>query len=306
MHASGGPLQFESRDLIDVSGTAKVAGGSTPRQIAKANGDQFYRSPKPCRRCGETKRYTSNGKCFSCTQKYGKSETKRTLDAKYYKKNREAVLAQRAEYRKENREAIREEKNAREAKIRAFLEKARKEGPFEIESDAPREIAAARGQLKYLVKRECPKHPGVFERYTADGKCPICGYVKSAKREALHKEALVPLTPEERKEVDALYAEAKRLAEETGLDHHVDHILPMQKGGIHHPINLRVLPGSENCSKGAKIHWEEITPAIASIHLLHLKPKLSKQTLNKLKQISKRQSLPQNTGVVNSGLEASQ
>ena len=245
----------------------------TPRQTAIANGDQFYHS-KPCKRCGETKRYTSTAHCVACDEK---------RNAERYKENREAI----AEYYKENREALRVRENAREAKIRALLEKARTEGPFEIESNSPRQIAAARGQLKFLANEECSKHPGVFERYTADNKCPICKNVRGAKRKALHREAEVPLNPEERKEVDAIYAKAKRLSEETGNAFHVDHILPMQKGGIHHPINLRILPGSENCSKGANIHWEEITPAIARIHLLHRKPRLSKQTINKLKRIAK-------------------
>ena len=292
---------------------------TSPRQIAKANGDLFYHSPKPCKRCGETKRYTADRSCVACREKHRKENREARLAymaeyrkenreairaqqverykenreailayaAEYRKENREAIRAQRAEHYKENREALRAQQNARNAHIRFLLEKARIEGPFEIESNDPREIAAARGQLKFLVNKECPKHPGVFERFTADNKCPICKNVKGAKRRALHKEAEVSLTPEERKEVDAFYAEAKRLAEETGLDHHVDHILPIQKGGIHHPINLRVLPGSENCSKGANIHWEEITPAIARIHLLHPKPKLAKQTLNKLKRIVK-------------------
>ena len=291
MHVASGPLQFESRDLIDVSDTDKAAGGKSPRQIAIGNGDQFYHSPKPCKRCGETKRYTAGGRCVACAEKH-------------HKENREALLAQMAERYKENREALRAKKAARVANIRALLEKARTEGPFEIESNNPREIAAARGQLKFLEKKECPKHPGVFERFTANNKCPICGNVSTAKRRALHKEAEIPLTPEEQKEVDDLYAKAKRREEETGSAFHVDHILPMNKGGIHHPINLRVLPGPENCSKGAKIHWEEITPEIARIHLLNPKPKLSKQTRNKLKRISTRQSLPHNSGVVTSDLEA--
>ena len=265
---------------------------TTPRKIAIANGDTFYHSRKPCKRCGETKRYTSTRDCVACLEKRGAEYRKENREAiaaynrQYRKENSEELLAQRAERYKENREAILAKKNAREAHIRFLLEKARTEGPFEIESNNLREIAAARGQLKFLEKRECRKHSGVFERFTANNQCPTCGNVRAAKRAALKKEAEVRLTSEEGKEVDAIYAKAKRLSEETGNAFHVDHILPINKGGIHHPINLRVLPGSENCSKGAKIHWEEITPAIASIHLLHRKPKLSKQTLNKLKRIS--------------------
>ncbi len=280
----------------------------TPRQIAKANGDMFYHSLKPCKRCGETKRYTSGRDCVACAEKRNAEHYKENREAvlaqvaeyrkenreailvqkaEYRKENREALLAYAAEYRKENREALRADQTARNTKIRALLEKARKEGPFEIESNSPREIAAARGQLRFLEKKECPKHPGVFERFTANNKCPICKNVSNAKRRALHREAEIPLTPEEQKEVDDLYAEAKRLSEETGSAFHVDHILPIQKGGIHHPINLRVLLGKDNISKHTKIHWEEITPAIARIHLLHRNPLLSKQTLNKLKRLAK-------------------
>ena len=204
---------------------------------------------------------------------------------KYHKENREARLAYQTENYKENREAIRVKVNAREAHIRALLEKARIEGPFEIESNDPREIAAARGQLKYFAKRECRKHPGVFERFTAGGTCPICKYILVAKRYALKKEASIPLTPKENKAIDSVYAEAKRRGEETGNSFHVDHILPLSRGGVHHPINLRVLPGIENISKKATIVWEEITPEIALLHVIYQTPTLEPETLHKLQQV---------------------
>lgn len=63
-----------------------------------------------------------------------------------------------------------------------------------------------------------------------------------------------PLTCEERKQIDAIYKLRDHLTKTTGIEHHVDHIQPYAKGGLHIPSNLQVLPALENLSKGAK--WD--------------------------------------------------
>ena len=49
------------------------------------------------------------------------------------------------------------------------------------------------------------------------------------------------------------YEDARRLTEETGIAHEVDHIWPLSKGGPHLPWNLQVLTKERNRIKGAKL-----------------------------------------------------
>jgi hypothetical protein len=52
--------------------------------------------------------------------------------------------------------------------------------------------------------------------------------------------------------IEAVYAEARRLTAETGVQHDVDHDVPLQGllvSGLHVPANLKILTGSENSRK---------------------------------------------------------
>lgn len=69
------------------------------------------------------------------------------------------------------------------------------------------------------------------------------------------KRAQTPnLTKDQRQKIEALYSSARSLTEATGIQHHVDHIRPVSKGGLHVPENLRVVTATENLKKSNK--WE--------------------------------------------------
>jgi len=56
-----------------------------------------------------------------------------------------------------------------------------------------------------------------------------------------------------------LHEEAKRMTAETGIEHHVDHIIPIKHGGFHHHQNLQVLPANVNLAKSSTPFWVSST-----------------------------------------------
>lgn len=80
-----------------------------------------------------------------------------------------------------------------------------------------------------------------------------CRRYQAAKRKA------VPVWAD-RKEMRKFYAQARRLTLETGLLHHVDHVVPIISEivcGLHVPSNLQVLLASENVKKGNRV-WPDM------------------------------------------------
>ena len=77
---------------------------------------------------------------------------------------------------------------------------------------------------------------------------------RDAKRRALELHACPSWADLEA--IKAIYAEARRLTQETGIFYHVDHIYPLVSPyvcGLHVPENLQIIPWTENLIKGNKI-----------------------------------------------------
>lgn len=59
--------------------------------------------------------------------------------------------------------------------------------------------------------------------------------------------------------IQAIYKQARRLTHQTGVEHHVDHVIPLQSKlvcGLHVHTNLQILTGSENIRKRNRFEVE--------------------------------------------------
>lgn len=209
----------------------KDAFHGTRKDAALAGAKRFY-TGKPCIRGHLAIRYVSTGGCSACLRENVDAIPKAKL------------AAQRKARRALNGEQIR-------AKDRAW----REANPEKV-AEYRKRHAPAIAQWKRDNK---DKFAATVKRYMQTPK----GRAKSAEKTRRRQAALLLRTPKwvNVAELEVFYREAVRLTLETGILHHVDHIVPLQGrsvSGLHVPANLRVIPAAENQAK-----WNKFDPLLA-------------------------------------------
>ena len=79
-------------------------------------------------------------------------------------------------------------------------------------------------------------------------------YVAASKKRKASRIQRTPnwLTSKDFEAIELVYAEAKNREVETGIKHHVDHIIPLQGknvSGLHVPANLQIISATDNLRK---------------------------------------------------------
>ncbi len=119
-----------------------------------------------------------------------------------------------------------------------------------------RKAYAAYSRARYAANEEVRKKVAKRVKDWAT-KYPERQNQRASKRRAL-KRSLHHPQHDESIEL-RLHEEAKRLTAETGIEHHVDHIIPIKHGGFHHHENLQVLPANVNLAKSSTPFWVSST-----------------------------------------------
>lgn len=118
-------------------------------------------------------------------------------------------------------------------------------------------LERARGLGSYYMKRWRINNPDKAK--IRDAKSYRKQYDRNPEsfaRKALLRQGRMksfPMTEIEKMMCANYYKEAKRLTQETGVKHEVDHIWPLSRGGPHLPWNLRVITAEKNRKKSDKI-----------------------------------------------------
>lgn len=172
----------------------------------------------------------TRGRAKSARWRARHPEKAKEATRRWYAVNKQRVQAEHRAWCKANREKIREaDRRYYWANVELERQRSRKEGLRWRKANPER--------VRELARRWRVRNP---EQRAAN----------RAKRRARTK--VDSLTVFERAQMLAVYAIARARTVQTGVQHHVDHVVPLARGGRHHPSNLQVLTATENIRKGAR------------------------------------------------------
>jgi len=157
-------------------------------------------------------------------------EKAHAADKRYSDKNKEKRNAYAKQYRKDNPE-----------KIKALAKEWAKDNPEKIKEYAKKATKAWHERNPEYLK----------EHYKANKE----RYVAARARRRAAQDSATPswLTAIDKAMIQEMYDVSEARYIQTGIKHHVDHIVPINgKGvaGMHVPWNLQVITAHENLSKG--------------------------------------------------------
>ena len=215
---------------------------------------------KKCNKCGKYKAlweyYGSNdgvfgirAVCKNCTIKRDKqyrqaNKTKIVIRNKKYRSNNKIkIIEYNKQYCKANKDRIVEyQKQYHEVNKEDVNKKHRK-----YHQEHKEEIAIRSKKYRSNNKEKLAE----YRKNNKDKRNTI-----NAKRRANKLNQTPVLTQQELQDITLYYTLAQQLTELGSTKYHVDHIIPLSKGGLHHPDNLQVLTQRDNLCKSTKLNYK--------------------------------------------------
>lgn len=212
------------------------------REDARVRGMARFYTGVPCKHGHDVERNLNNS-CCECERLRSLRYSRENKDKRkaYAKDNHERVTAKRQQWARDNANTINRQKRSR---YRADPEPHRERRRRYYADN--REIERERWRIWRELSREYLKQYWVENRED---------YAKRSRLRRAQMKLATPvwLTEAQRTEMKYRQEEAKAISVDTGVLHHVDHIVPLQSNivcGLHVPWNLRIITAQENAEKG--------------------------------------------------------
>lgn len=222
------------------------------RKEAKAQGLVRYFTGKPCRRGHVCERLVSHSACIECKQKFHKE---------YYAKNKERLLKKVKDYAEANKDKITQyhseyyARNQEKMKKRSL--KRYKEKREEIAQKSKEYYQKNNKKICARVRQYNRKNK---EKIRVARKAYVLkNFAVLSAAKANRKKHVKKATPfwADMHLIKIKHKERVAMTNMTGLEHHVDHIIPLQGEnvcGLNIASNMRVILARDNISKRNK--WE--------------------------------------------------
>lgn len=231
------------------------------RSEAKAKNLQTYFTGLPCSRGHVCERKTLKADCLLCLKERqkrwdhkNKAKTNERSRA-WYAANKEKAKVTRTNWRSRNYEKFRDDVAAYQAANKEKLKTA----ATLWQKNNPEKLIAKRA--RYFSKNK----PHILELARAWAARNKHKRNASKSRRIAAKLMATPSWADMDK-IESFYERARNLSSETGISHHVDHIIPLRSKwvcGLHVETNLQVLTAAENQSKSNR-HWPDALSELRS------------------------------------------
>jgi hypothetical protein len=226
------------------------------RKEAQATGEKFFFTGKACKWGHVERRYTASKCCVECVRIDGIK--RREENPEYFKEWRQANLekdkASKKAWQEANKERSRTASKAwakeNTEKVKASKKSWSDKNPDYQQTYFKNNRERLNKANKEWYRNNTKRHKEATAAWRKANKeaTLAIGRRNCARRRGRVADQLDRLSPLEKLELAIIYEEAALL----GSGWHVDHIIPLSKGGRHHPYNLQIVSSRYNTCKGPK------------------------------------------------------